>query len=123
MISGLIRSKINTLDSYLESFYADPEDESATTHSIIAVDVENGKFDSSEYDQFQVLGSQIKPCSFADLEEMHQSDRAFGGFRIGLGKFLTHFLPLYGVHLSGDIKFRPSDLVWHIFIATFIIIN
>lgn len=123
MISGLIRSKINALDSYLESFYADPEDQSATAHSIIALDVENGKFDSSKYDQFRELGSQIKPCSFAELEKGHQSDRAFEGFRIKLGKFLTHFLPLYDVHLSGDVKFQPSNLVWHRFIATSIIIN
>lgn len=107
MVSGLIRSNIDALDDYLESLLPDPEDANVTTHHVTAP---NNGFDSSEYEQIRELGSQEKPCSFADLEKAHHNDHAFKNFRIELVKFLKAFLPMY-VPLPNGVKLHPNDLV------------
>ncbi|KAF8209353.1 hypothetical protein K438DRAFT_1572521 [Mycena galopus ATCC 62051] len=57
------------------------------------------------------LGSKQPPISFRQLEIDMQADPAFDRFRIKLGRFLTDFLPTYGLHLPGGkaVNFGPGD--------------
>lgn len=109
MVSGLIRSNIDALDKYLESLLPDPEDNTAVAHPITIA------FDTSEYDKFRELGSGLKPCTFSEIEEKHQGDRAFERFRIRLGKFMSRFLEAYSIPLPGGkaIAFHVDDMVCH----------
>ncbi|KAG6896264.1 hypothetical protein C0992_009421 [Termitomyces sp. T32_za158] len=96
LVSGLIRSNIDALDTYEESLLPDSEDT-----SVVLGSTQSDSFDPSIYDQFQMLGSPMPPITLSQNSESHKNDKAFDQFRIKLGKFLTRFLPIYGIPLPG----------------------
>lgn len=106
---GFIRSNIDELDQYEKSA---AETEGNSTKSASHGPAKG--FDTSKYDKYLELGSPLKPCTFQALEEAHRTDAAFKDLRINLGKFMTSFLPRYGISLpegSRDVRFRPTDMV------------
>lgn len=108
LVAGLIRSNIDALDSFHASQLLDPKDETALSSSIKFVG-----FDISEYDRLQELGSPLLSSMFSEIEEDHKNNPAFHGFRIALGKFMTRFLPAYGIPLPQGkaVSFHESDKV------------
>lgn len=107
VVSGLIRSHIDNLDNYSRALSSDTEDEADTDTLTETASNHN------EYNDIRQLGSTMKPCSFAALEETHQNDPAFRRFRLRLGEYLTAVLPLFGIPLlqGKAIKFHSTDAV------------
>lgn len=105
----MIRSNIDLLDNYKELLASDPED---TT--IISASERFAGFDTSIYDQYRELGSS-RSINLSQISEdlEYKDDEAFDRFRIKLGKFMTRFLPVYGIPLPDGkaVSFKDESKV------------